>query len=110
MIHLGGDEVDVGCWGKDPEIKAYMDGKGIDGKGLWKEFHDTLYQIVDNVTKKGKRYQVYWEESFSNGNNFDATNAVIHYWKSFDKMSAINKGLYVIQSTNWYLPRMKPTG
>lgn len=39
MIHLGGDEVDHGCWNNDPVIKKHMDDNGITTVELWRQFH-----------------------------------------------------------------------
>lgn len=35
VIHLGGDEVNHGCWQNDPNISAYMKENNIDTRVLW---------------------------------------------------------------------------
>ena len=35
LLHLGGDEVDTGCWEEDASINAYMTQNGITAAQLW---------------------------------------------------------------------------
>ena len=71
LIHLGGDEVDTGCWEEDPEVSAYMAENGINSVGLWQQFHQKIASLVPGL-------RFYWQESYENGNNM--SGAVVESW------------------------------
>uniref|UniRef100_A0A182QJ60 beta-N-acetylhexosaminidase n=1 Tax=Anopheles farauti TaxID=69004 RepID=A0A182QJ60_9DIPT len=58
-IHMGGDEVFVGCWNDTEEIINYMKRQGMgqnetDFLNLWSEYQEKVLQIWDNVTSRAK--------------------------------------------------------
>lgn len=100
LFHLGGDEVDTGCWEEDETISAYMAQKGVSAAQLWQQFHSQVSSLVP-----GKR--VYWQESFENGN--DMSNAIVESW--YDEsavVQATKKGYKAIRAAGWYLDQNQP--
>ena len=119
FFHIGGDEVNQGCWNAVPSILTWMEANGfatIDAVGEW-EYDFTSLQgswatFVQNVTKANNKRAVVWEESFTLG--FDlAPDTVVHIWIPDDGTAvlqrAIEAGYQVILSNGWYLDRQAPT-
>lgn len=100
-LHLGGDEVDFGCWKSNPDVAAFMQAHGFDGAGLENYYEGRL---LDLVGKLGKSYVV-WQEIFNNGVHVKP-DTVIDVWKGFDQKTlaqATAQNFTVIVSGGWYL-------
>ncbi|CAL6021746.1 Beta-N-acetylhexosaminidase [Hexamita inflata] len=105
LIHLGGDEVDHGCWNEDPEISSYMQKNGINTTLLWQQFHARVSQLVQKLSPNATRF--YWQESYENQN--EMKNAVVHAWYNVDVVAkATRNGYKVVRSFGWYLDQQKP--
>lgn len=100
LLHLGGDEVDSGCWDEDAQISAYMAQNGLSTTQLWQQFHSKVASLVPGL-------RVYWQESFENGN--DMTGAVVESW--YDEsavVKAVQQGIKAIRAAGWYLDQNQP--
>lgn len=120
FFHLGGDEVNQGCWNAVPTILTWMQENGFatfdNSTQAW-TYDFTALQgswttFVQGVTANLSRRAVVWEESFTLG--FDlAKDTVVHVWlpdTGTDVVRrAIEAGHNVILSNGWYLDRQAPT-
>lgn len=119
-FHIGGDEVNQGCWNAVPSILTWMQQNGFatqhavtkawtyDFTGLqgsWAIF-------IQQVTAANKRSAVVWEESFNLGFEL-ADDTVVHVWLPDDGTDVLKKVIEaehrVILSNGWYLDRQAPT-
>lgn len=119
-FHIGGDEVNQGCWGAVPSINSWMQENGFAEyntstqsweydytalQGAWTEF-------VQGVTASHKKHAMVWEESFSLGFNL-AKDTVVHVWLPDDGSDILQRVLEaqhrVVLSNGWYLDRQAPT-
>ena len=114
MIHLGGDEVNSGCFGGDPVVSKLMREHGWTHRELWQDFHAKVAEIIRNLSRElypdrdGAQYRFYWQESFSNGNDL-SSGGVVHAWMNTYEMGrAADRGYYVVRSQGWYLDINQP--
>ena len=50
-----------------------------------------------------RHFRIYWQESFSNGNNM-SDGGIVHAWmSSWEIEKATSSGYYAIRSQGWYL-------
>lgn len=114
MIHLGGDEVNSGCFGGDPAVSKLMREHGWSHRELWQDFHAKVAKIVREVSRElypdrdGAQFRFYWQESFSNGNDL-SDGGVVHAWMNTHEMTrAADRGYFVVRSQGWYLDINQP--
>ncbi|CAG5126102.1 unnamed protein product, partial [Candidula unifasciata] len=136
-IHLGGDEVPLGCWQSNPEVTAFaqelakkhrdlQQGQGqynqngnIGGSwSMWSDEIRRVYEYYENrlinilneigqKRKKGIKY-VMWQEVMNN--NLQLPNdTIIQVWMGdmADVMRATSMGYQVIYSTCWYMDHIE---
>lgn len=119
-FHVGGDEVNQGCWNAVPSIRAWMrqndfatfnsttnewtyDYTGL--QGSWTTF-------IQETTASNHKKAIVWEESFTLG--FDlSSDTIVQVWLPDDGTDLlkriIDSGHKVIVSNGWYLDRQAPT-
>ncbi|CAG2110052.1 unnamed protein product, partial [Medioppia subpectinata] len=109
-IHLGGDEVDFGCWESNPDINKFMKEKNIT---TYAKLEDYYMQRVLNIVKKLNKSYIIWEEVFNNGVELKP-DTVVHvwigswgtdkekYWRP-ELRNVTAKGYRAILSSCWYL-------
>ena len=103
FVHVGGDEVDPGCWASNPQVQAYMKAHSLS------TFADleTLYEqrLLDLLKAQGTSYIV-WQEIFDNGAQI-AKDTVIDVWKGGnwqEEMANVAKaGFHSVLSAPFYL-------
>ena len=103
FVHVGGDEVDPGCWASNPQVQAYMKAHSLTS------FADleTLYEqrLLDLLKAQGTSYIV-WQEIFDNGARI-AKDTVIDVWKGGnwqEEMANVAKaGFHSVLSAPFYL-------
>lgn len=119
-FHLGGDEVNQGCWNAVPSILSWMQSNGFASYNAssqaW-EYDFTGLQgswavFVQNITTSLNKKAVVWEESFTLG--FDLSpDTVVQVWLPDDGTDVLKRivqsGHNVILSNGWYLDRQAPT-
>lgn len=103
-IHLGGDEVDVKCWGSNRELQQWMAENNL----RTSELESYWMEKVINMTESNNFKYIVWEESFSNGAPL-TKNAVVQVWKGWTGFhppstirSAIQRGYKAMLSAPWY--------
>ncbi|KAK8799450.1 hypothetical protein WA158_005999 [Blastocystis sp. Blastoise] len=104
-FHIGGDEVDTGCWKNTPEIADWMKEKGYTIKDTYSYFVNRVYEIV----KKYSRQAVYWEEVYNSGLNVPK-DSIIELWLGNKQhmKKVVESGYRGIFSNyyQWYLPQL----
>ncbi|CAH8527500.1 unnamed protein product [Schistosoma turkestanicum] len=108
-FHLGGDEVDYGCWRSNPLVIEFMKQMkfGDDYRHLEGYYINRLIQIINDIKPPARNITpVVWQEIFQNGFRGDKST-VIHVWKSSDWKSVMKNitqsGYRVLFSAAWYL-------
>ena len=106
FLHLGGDEVDYGCWESSAEVQKWEKQQGFNGS------EDTYEYFVDKVatiTRQQARTPVQWVEVFEHfGSKLD-NNTVVHVWKEKSTLdSVVSAGYRALLSDNdvWYLDHL----
>ena len=55
ILHLGGDEVDYGCWNNDPAIATYMEENGLTTSTLWQQMNLRVIDIINDMDPRTMR-------------------------------------------------------
>jgi len=103
LFHLGGDEVEKGCWNQSARIQSFMQQNGMtDFDDLYMYAVEKVHQIVLNYG----RDPVNWEEVFNHfGNKLD-NRSIIHIWLDHATLKkVVSSGYRAILSNQdvWYL-------
>lgn len=103
-FHIGGDENTGKDWAANPDIKAYMDKKGMKTyRELETEFMQRLLPII---TKNGKK-MMGWDEIFRPGVPHDI---MIESWRGEKSLvQAAQQGYTGILSAGYYIDLIQPT-
>jgi len=103
-FHIGGDENTGKDWASNPDIKAYMDKKGMKTyRELETEFMQRLLPIV---TKNGKK-MMGWDEIFRPGVPHDI---MIESWRGEKTVvESARQGYPSILSAGYYIDLIQPT-
>ena len=107
-VHLGGDEVDFGCWLSNDEIRKWLDHRTSTYKNGTTLHTYFLTRMVKIVEKLKKRYIV-WQEVFDDGVKMNK-ETIVNVWKGSWKreMNKVTKaGHLAILSSCWYLNYLK---
>lgn len=110
FVHVGGDEVDMSNWLKDPSIAQWM--KDHDMKNETVKLYDYFEtRLLKMVTKQYNKAPIVWQEVF-NLNLTIPPNTIIDVWKGFDSdtlKNATDQNYRVILSGCWYLDHLSDT-
>lgn len=108
MMHLGGDEVNTGCWTKTPAVAAWLKARNMTGDDGYAYF---VKKAADMVIALGKR-PVQWVEVFDHfGSKLDK-RTVVHVWKAKSTLKAVTAAGYEALinnspgSNSWYLDHL----
>lgn len=133
-LHLGGDEVPLGCWQSNPEVMAFANNLAKqtrvtsaqtaqaynnnyafsmwsdDIKRVYEYYENRLINIISDIAKKKKKNIKYvmWQEVMNN--NLQLPNdTIIQVWMGdmADVSRAISLGYQVLYSTCWYLDHIE---
>jgi hexosaminidase len=107
FVHVGGDEVDVQCFGKDPAVAAYLAAHNLTAQGLVDEW---AARVHGHVAGSLQRRAIVWEESLTmcenNASVLLGDNSVVQVWKGPGPLlHAAQLGLDSIYSYGWYVDK-----
>eukprot|EP00521_Asterionellopsis_glacialis_P010624 CAMPEP_0195296564 /NCGR_PEP_ID=MMETSP0707-20130614/19716_1 /TAXON_ID=33640 /ORGANISM="Asterionellopsis glacialis, Strain CCMP134" /LENGTH=543 /DNA_ID=CAMNT_0040358111 /DNA_START=378 /DNA_END=2009 /DNA_ORIENTATION=+ len=115
FVHIGGDEVPLGCWKKDPSIVKFMQEHNIANETKLFDFFET--KLLSIVHSPGiDKTSVVWQEVFNLGLTL-TNDTIIDVWKGqqgclFDESTArqaTQQSMRVIISGCWYLDNLSDT-
>ncbi|CAL1536508.1 unnamed protein product [Lymnaea stagnalis] len=136
-LHLGGDEVPLGCWQSNPEVMAFaaelakqahlaqqqqpqqpQQQQQFQSWSMWSDdvkrvyeyYENRLIQILNDIGQKRKKAIKYvmWQEVMNN--NLQLPNdTIIQVWMGDmgDVMRATSLGYQVLYSTCWYMDHIE---
>lgn len=116
-LHLGGDELQYGCWNASTHVKEWMMKAGIT---TWEQVTQYFFSRIRKVSEDTlDRVAVVWEDLFfdTKGDiNFNSSTvpfppgkAIIEVWTSPEFLSkATDAGYDAILAYGWYLDRQVP--
>ncbi|XP_052599455.1 beta-hexosaminidase subunit beta [Peromyscus californicus insignis] len=104
FIHLGGDEVDFGCWASNPNIQNFMQKKGFE-KDFTRLESFYMKKILD-IIKSLKKSSIVWQEVFDDKVELQQ-GTVVEVWKGEEYLEKLKEvtssGFRAILSAPWYL-------
>eukprot|EP01080_Neovahlkampfia_damariscottae_P007798 gene7798-12272_t len=106
FVHLGGDEVQPGCWLEDQRVKEYMDKHGLTVHTIQIEFWERVRKMYQGL----KKSMVCWQELAEFPDYKLPDDTIVQVWvNGSERMKPIiEKGYKTILSDGWYLDRQEP--
>lgn len=108
-LHLGGDEVEFGCWQSSTKIKDFMRQNKISSFTGLESYY--IYKLL-NITNKLDAKSIVWQEVYDNNVPL-RKDTIVHVWKGdhFNELDRITSdGHPALLSTCWYLDALKSGG
>ncbi|KAH3731646.1 Beta-hexosaminidase subunit alpha [Pelomyxa schiedti] len=106
-IHVGGDEVNSGCWLYSTQRQEIMDWMEKNSIETWDELYGYMILFAQNVVKGSDKIPVVWEEALDQ--NSVTEDAIIGTWKSSSSLkNAVATGHKAIQLYGWYQDMQAP--
>jgi len=108
FVHLGGDEVDTGCWTNTPHVQQWLTANNMTTQQAYMYFVEQAHQMIIPAG----RNPVNWEEVFNNFGSALDKETIVHVWLDFDTLAAVvAAGYRGILSNNdvWYLDHLDTT-
>lgn len=105
LFHLGGDEVDTGCWQSTPHIKQWLADHNMTSKDAYQYF----VLRAQDMAISNNRTPVNWEETFYTFSSKLNPRTIVHNWlRSGICPEAVAKGFRCIYSNQgfWYLDHL----
>ncbi|XP_012457873.1 beta-hexosaminidase 1 [Gossypium raimondii] len=105
LFHLGGDEVNIGCWNNTPHVKQWLKDNNMKPKDAYKYFVLKAQEIA--ISKNWT--PVNWEETFNAFAGSLNPQTVVHNWLGPGVCpKAVAKGFKCIFSNSgvWYLDHL----
>ena len=117
-LHLGGDEIEDGCWNASTSVVSWKNGLGL---GSWAAVKRYFYRKVwDQTVNPMRKKAVTWEDLYLNSSSgvldfkspnvpFKPSEAVIEVWTDTKYLSqVVEAGYDGIYAAAWYLDRQQP--
>ena len=108
FIHLGGDEVSTGCWGKVPAIQSWLDAHNFTQDQGYAYFVNRTAAIA---LSQGRR-PVQWVEVFDHFGSALPKEVIVHVWKDKSTLVPVVEAGYDALINNspgdnsWYLDHL----
>lgn len=105
LFHLGGDEVNTGCWQSTPHVKQWLKDHNMTPKDAYQYF----VLKAQEMAISNNRIPVNWEETFYNFPSKLNPRTIVHNWlRSGICPQAVAKGYRCIYSDQgvWYLDHL----
>jgi len=98
LLHLGGDEVNTGCWDSTPSVAGWLKEKGLttdDGYALF------VRRVGEMAVANGRR-PVQWAEVFDHFKARLDPRTVVHVWKGQTNVTqVVELGYQVIRNVGY---------
>lgn len=113
FLHIGGDEVQFGCWNASQNMHDWMAKNGF---ALFEEA-EAFYmsRVIEMAKRHGQRRVVVWQESFDNSQSLTNASlvlpraAVVEFWSNRSTFAkALNLGHDVLMAEGWYMDLSQP--
>jgi hexosaminidase len=102
-FHIGGDENTGKDWGRNPDIKAYMQKKGMT---TYRELETEFIQRLLPILKKNGKKMMGWDEILRPGVPHDI---MIQSWRGTESLDdAARNGYTGLLSTGYYIDLIQP--
>lgn len=108
FVHLGGDEVNTGCWTETPHIRKWLTKHHMNESQAYQYF----VLRAQNIALSHGYEIVNWEETFNNFGNKLSRKTVVHNWLGGGvAQQVVAAGLRCIVSNQdkWYLDHLDTT-
>lgn len=108
FVHLGGDEVDTGCWSKTPAIAGWLQAQNLTADGAYARF---CRRVAGMAIEQGRR-PVQWSEVFDHFKSELPKETIVHVWKDVTNVTeVVALGYNVIRNADhdnvsWYLDNL----
>mmetsp|Transcript_71233 Transcript_71233/g.148955 ORF Transcript_71233/g.148955 Transcript_71233/m.148955 type:complete len:563 (-) Transcript_71233:343-2031(-) len=108
FMHLGGDEVETGCWGKTPAIADWLRARNMTEDDGYAYF---VKRVAKMVIDTGHR-PMQWSEVFDHFKGKLPKETVIHVWKDVTNVTeVVSLGYNVVRNVgynnvSWYLDNL----
>lgn len=108
FVHLGGDEVNTGCWTQTPAVAAWLKARNMSADDGYAYF---VKRVADMVIKQGHR-PVQWSEVFDHFKSELPRQTIVHVWKDVTNVTEVLAlGYNVLRnvgydSISWYLDNL----
>jgi hexosaminidase len=110
-IHIGGDEIDTGCWSEDKGVQEWMKKMG------YTTISEVLAYFERNVIKIARKYNksiLCWEDLLLKFNsttvNLPKETVVTAYYSRDSLPAIIKRGYRAILASGFYLDVQRPNG
>jgi hexosaminidase len=104
-FHIGGDENTGKDWDRNPDIKAYMQKKGM---STYRELETEFISRVLPILKKNGKKMMGWDEILRPGVPHDI---MIQSWRGTESLvEAAKNGYTGLLSTGYYIDLIQPAG
>ena len=108
LFHLGGDEVDLGCWTSVPHVAAWLRANNLTDRDAYRYMVEAAHEIVYSYG----RTPVNWDEVWANFGRTIDPQTIIHVWRDESYVqNATRDGFRVLVSPDgpWYLDGLDTT-
>ena len=108
LFHLGGDEVDLGCWTQVPHVNDWLKANNLTSSDAYRYVVERAHDIV----YAAGRTPVNWDEVWYNFGRTIDPNTIIHVWRDESYVqNATRDGFRVLVSPDgpWYLDGLDTT-
>jgi hexosaminidase len=103
-FHIGGDENTGKDWARNPDIKAYMEKKGMT---TYRELETEFISRVQPILEKNGKKMMGWDEILRPGVSHDI---MIQSWRGTESLvEAAKNGYTSLLSTGYYIDLIQPT-
>jgi len=107
FYHLGGDEVQTGCWDESQQIRDFMRGNNFTS---YEQLYMYFVKRVQDTVRKYGRTPVHWEEVFNHFGTKLPKDTIIHIWLDHKTLAKVVSAGYRGILSNfdvWYLDHLK---
>jgi len=108
FVHLGGDEVNTGCWSSTPSVAAWLKAQNMTAD----EGYAYFVKKVASMVIKRKHRPVQWSEVFDHFKGSLPKEVIVHVWKDVTNVTeVVALGYDVIRNVgydnvSWYLDNL----